>query len=732
MLKTFFSLLFIVSVFFPHALLAQNAPSSNKKRPKIGLALSGGASKGMAHLGVLEVLEKNGIPIDYISGTSMGAIIGGLYATGYPIDTLIKIARTIPWNEMYFDEVSRNQKFVDQRFNDEKFVLSLPIVDNSIGVPDGLINGQRFYNELHYYTSPVHQITNFDKLPIPFRAVATDLSTGKAFVFKEGSLALAIRASMSVPSVLKTVNYDGKRLIDGGIARNLPAQDALDMGADYVIGVDVGAPPPMAKELKNLFDILDQTISLQTHKNLKEQYDLSDLIIKPEVGEYGATDFDSLEVYIDRGRKAAESLLPEIIELVGKENLRTKPRKPLAIPIEKNSFLIHRISVDGISSDLSESVVKLLTCKTGKQTTLHIIKNDIDRLVGLGMFENVSYKLIPSIDSSFDLRIQLTEKRSEEFNLGVRYDHFYKASIMLNMLLRDRFIRSSELNATLRVGEEYFAELYYRKLNMVPPRFSMSFRTTYSHLTIPIFENYSRVAELGFNRANVSIELNTTRLFNLTTLLRLKTEYIYSLEKFGVNPTSNESFLNTVLYRVTYDNLPTLYYPNRGTFVELGIEHSGKYSISNYEFTQLSGTIKQMIPVTSFITWDIGLNSGISLSDDLPVHYNFMAGGTFPSVLNAEHELDFWGYLNRQIYQNQLHKASTALHFKVYKKNYVSLMANYGLINNTFSTQLTDYTELWGYGVMLGSLTPLGPVQLSFTTGKVVTYILALNVGFRF
>lgn len=730
--KAFLSLLVLFSFVISTCVVAQNDHQTEKKRPKIGLALSGGASKGLAHLGVLDVLEKNGIPIDYISGTSMGAIIGGLYATGYPIDTLIKIARTIPWNDMYFNVVIRNHKFIDQRYNDEKFALSLPIVDNSIGIPDGLIDGQRFYNELHFYTSPVHFISEFDKLPIPFRAIATDLNTGKAYVFDAGSLALAIRASLSIPSVLKTVNVEDKRLIDGGIARNLPAQDARDMGADYVIGVDVGALPPKAKDLKNLFDILDQTISFQTQKLLQEQYDLSDVIIKPEISKFGATDFDSLDVLIELGRKAAESVLPQIIELVGKENLILNPRKALAIPNGRTKFYINTVTVGGISDNLSESVVKLLTCQAGEITDLETIKNDINRLTGLGMFEDISYKLIPADNESFDLILGLNEKRSEVFNLGVRYDNVYKAAIMMNLLLRDRFIRSSELNASIRVGEEYFVELYYRKLNMVPPRLSMSFRASISRLPIPIFKNYVRVAELGFNRMNASIELNSTRLVDISTLLRFKTEYVYSLENFGTNPASNESKLNTVLYKLVFDDLPTLYYPSYGTFIQLSAEYSGKYVLSPYEFAQFKGIIKQTIPLGAYVAWDIGTFSGISFGSNLPIHYNFFAGGTFPSMINGEHEQEFWGYMNRQIYHSQLHKLSSAIHFRVFKKNYVSLLGNYGFKNDQFSTVLNDYKVLWGYGLMFGTVTPLGPIQFAITTGKIEPINLGLNIGFRF
>ncbi len=704
------------------------------KRPKIGLALSGGASKGMSHIGVLQVLEENGIPIDYIAGTSMGAIIGGLYVSGYSVDTLEKIVRQIPWNDMYFGQIQRNQKFVDQRVNDEKYVLSLPIIENQIGLPDGLINNQRFYNELVYYTTPVHAITDFDSLPIPFRAIAADLKKGNAYVFDSGSLALAILASMSIPSILKPVKIGDQVLVDGGIIRNLPAEDARKMGADIVIAVDVSSPSLLPEEIETMFDVLDQTLNIQSQKQLQEQYELSDIIIRPEVGRFSATDFDSLDQYIRLGREATEYVLDEIIEVVGKEHLFSKPLVKNPIPNPQKSFLLNDIFVIGVPTAQLLFVKQLLNCKPNELTTLETIHVDRDRLLGLGLFENISYRLIPTHqkDNTYDLYFTMETVKTERFNLGIRYDNHYKASILLNAFLRDRLGTTSELSGTLRIGDEYFAELYYRKLRLIPPRLSLNFRISFSRLPLEVYSNYLRTAELGLNRLNAALELTSTQYIHVSNLLRFKTEYFYTIENFGLNPASNEDYINSVYYSITFDNKPTNYYSHSGTLARLSIENANQYLASPIRYTQIRAKFDHTIPLTSFFTWELSGFSGTTFGKDLPYYLSYFAGGGFPSLLLGEQEQAFWGFKNRQISAPQFHTLGTQFNWEIFTKRFISLVANYGITNTDFSFVLDDNTRIWGYGIVVGALTPLGPVQVGLSTGSFENIVAGLNFGFRF
>ena len=228
-----FILTFIVSVF-----------SYAQSQPKIGLVLSGGGAKGAAHIGVLKVIEKNNIPINYIAGTSIGAYVGGLYALGYRVAEIEKIMLNLPWDDSYSDFIPRvllsvNNKELNDQYN---IALRLGFSDGKFKSPSGLLLGQSAGSLLKYSTDVVAKFDSFDHLAIPYRAVASDLVSAKAVVLDKGSITQAMRASAAVPGVVEPVTIDGKLLVDGGITNNMPVDVVKAMGADIVIAVDIGSP----------------------------------------------------------------------------------------------------------------------------------------------------------------------------------------------------------------------------------------------------------------------------------------------------------------------------------------------------------------------------------------------------------------------------------------------------------------------------------------------------------
>jgi len=449
-------LMFILA--FSSATSAQD--QAVKPRKKIGLALSGGAAKGFAHIGVLQVFKENNIPIDFISGTSMGAFIGGLYSIGYSVDSLEAIVRKIQWNNMYFESIDRTSKYVDQRYKDERFIIELPITKNSIRIPVGVISGQRFLIDLLKYTQPVHNITNFDQFPIPFRAVATNLSNGRAYVFKNGNLAEAIRASMSLPTILVPIEIGDIRLIDGGIARNLPAQDVKAMGADFVIGVDVGDVLPLGRDVNDLFSVLDQSISFLIARNVAEQYQKCDAIIRPKIYGFNPTDFDSLDALIQLGRNAALEIIPELLTEIQNDTTYNE-LNPIVIPKENDHFTISNIMISGIPDNFIRHVLSTLYIERGAIITLADIELDVSRLLGIGLFKDVRYYLLPdNLNKGFNLVFEMKMETKETFNFSFRFDDTDNAAFIFNVNLRNRFIRSSEINGMLRIGETFEADIY--------------------------------------------------------------------------------------------------------------------------------------------------------------------------------------------------------------------------------------------------------------------------------
>ena len=253
--------------------------SQQQPSPTLGLTLSGGGAKGLAHIGVLKVLEENGIAPDYVTGTSMGSIVGGLYSIGYTPAELEDLAATINWNNYFNDGYSRNYLPINERSKADRYQLSFALEDGKVVIPRGFIGGKKILTLLTGLTACVHNQESFDLYTYPFRCVATDLETGEAYVFKEGPLRKGIRASMSIPSAFDPLNYDDRLLVDGLLARNLPVEDAKEMGADIVIAVDVGDPLYPREELTSVLRVLEQTGSYVMVESTEQQRKLADQII---------------------------------------------------------------------------------------------------------------------------------------------------------------------------------------------------------------------------------------------------------------------------------------------------------------------------------------------------------------------------------------------------------------------------------------------------------------------
>ncbi len=293
------------------------------ERPKIGLALGGGGARGAAHIGVLRTLEEMGVPVDYIAGTSMGSIVGGLYAMGMSPDDIERTIDEIDWTDIFQDEPPRQERRFRRKQDDRTFLIKAkPGVieeERKVELVPALIQGQKLELALRKYTLPATEIRDFDNLRMPFRAVTTDVVSGDAVILGEGDLATSMRASMAVPAVFAPVEIDDRLLVDGGLSMNLPVSVVRAMGADIVIAVDVGGPRRERGEITNVLAMLDQIASLVTFKNTEVEIATlgpRDLLITPPLErEVLASDFDKMPTAIAIGLRAADAKRPELARL---------------------------------------------------------------------------------------------------------------------------------------------------------------------------------------------------------------------------------------------------------------------------------------------------------------------------------------------------------------------------------------------------------------------------------
>jgi NTE family protein len=424
-------------------------------RPRICLVLSGGGARGMAHIGVLKVLEELRIPIDCIAGTSMGAVVGGLYASGMSAHDIDLTMRSVDWQEAFRDTPPRRDLAFRRKQDDRNFLVRLPLglKHGKILLPKGFIQGQKLQETLRQLTLPFSNSTDFDRLPTPFRAVATDLETGGTVLLDKGDLAIAMRASISAPGVFAPVDYQGRLLVDGGLAENLPIDVARSMNADILIVSDVSFPLQDRSQLDSAITISNQMLAILVRKDSDRQKSTlgpQDVLIEPSVGTATQTDFSAAVGIIPQGEAAARDAMPKLRTLsvdestYGRYLARRAAREPALPPIQF-------VRVDHDSKRYEKTIMAEMQPLVGKPLNLDEVGARITELYGLGNFETLDYSLVDQAPpkgsgeaaSSDDSDETGLEVRARRKSWGPNYVRF-------GLNLQDDFQGNTRYNAAAR------------------------------------------------------------------------------------------------------------------------------------------------------------------------------------------------------------------------------------------------------------------------------------------
>lgn len=458
-------LLVLLLLLTPLLAIAQDA------QPRVGLVLSGGAARGLAHIGVIKALEEQGVRIDAIAGTSMGAVIGGLYASGYSVDELEQVALTMDWREVLSDDPPRTDVPFRRKQDDRDFLIKQRLSfrdDGSLGLPLGVIQGQNLALLLERLLVRSSDVRDFDRLPIPFRAVATDIANDEKVVFRSGHLPQVIRASMSIPAVFAPVELDGRLLVDGGMVDNIPVDVARDMGVDRVIVVDIGTPLKPRKELLTVVDVLNQSTTMMTRRNSEQQLATlrdSDVLVQPNMTGFEVTDFGRSEELIEAGYQAAKALQPRLAQLVRRGG--GNPALTLARSAQQRAPVIHAIEVDNDSKVGDEVIRNYIRQPIGEPLDMARLQRDMGTLYGLDYFERVQYRVV-SRDERNTLVIDAREKRTgtDYLRLGLNLSDDFNGDSVFNLGASFRKNGINRLGAEwltrVQLGDrqELFSEFY--------------------------------------------------------------------------------------------------------------------------------------------------------------------------------------------------------------------------------------------------------------------------------
>ncbi|MEZ9197560.1 patatin-like phospholipase family protein [Shewanella sp. 10N.286.54.B9] len=501
--------------------------ASATERPKIGLVLSGGGAKGAAHIGVLKVLEEKNIPIDYITGTSIGSYVGGMYALGYSAAEIEAIMMNTNWDQGYSDTIPREAlSFRDKETRDKYNIpINIGYSDEEVKMPAGLLRGQSMSLLLRSSTNLVHQLGHFDELSIPFRAVATNLATGEPVVLSSGSIVAAMQASASVPGALQPAVIDGRLLVDGGIANNMPIDVVKDMGADIVIAVDIGSPLVGKEQLDSTLAVLNQLSTILTNASSEKQKSLltdSDILIRPNIGELSTTDFSIMPIALPLGEIAARENSSRLDKLSIDEAdfqiyLAAKRQKSEQWLKEIDRPLIKVIYANG--SKVSEKLLAdNLDLSVGDHVTTASLEAGIARIYALDKFERVDAEFTDTEDGRV-LTVTTTAKSwgPNYFDLGFSWEDDFSLDSVVSLdvayTMTNLTENGGEWRNEISLGfDKLLASEFYQPLSKDQDYFSRT-RVEYELKDWSFFEDNSRVFELRQTsyRAEAGIGINYTQ-----------------------------------------------------------------------------------------------------------------------------------------------------------------------------------------------------------------------------
>ena len=672
------------------------------KNPKIGLSLAGGGAKGFAHVGVLKVLDSLGIKVDYVSGTSMGAIVGGLYASGYTGKDIEKIVMETDFYNLLSNANNRAETSFFNKSVD-KYLLKVPIKNGKVTLPSSISSGQKNIYLLKELFKNVSNIQDFSKLPIPFLCVATNLESGKMKVFEKGDISESIMASSAFPSLMDPVKIGDSIYVDGAMTVNYPSELLKKKGIDIVIGVDLNQGLNTRDKINSIVDILNQVIDFGIVKETKNQLKYTDVNIKPNLDGLGVTSFDEKGKILKSGYTEALKYV-EIFEQLPKKNYDYL-RIPIN-PIYSNIYKIDDAEVENNNIYNKDYIIGKMNLKLPSSQTYGSINKMLDKLYASNNFKIINYDIIQK-DNKNVLKLTVNEDSNRFFlKFGLHYDEVFKSGLLANVTIKRLFFNNSSISIDGVFGDK--------------PRYYFNY-----------FIDNGYIPGIGIYASGMSFDLKNQDKFAYQSWNWYRTEaFIQSIwkDKFAIgggisydifNGTDlitgfkkSERFLNPYVF-LKGDTQDSKMFPKRGYYTNIETKAYNFFEKTSEEKSfQIKADIRGNFPITKFLTYRLRSFYGISINNSSDF-YKYYLGGIFDQ--NVVNFVRFNGFEFGEASNNNILTVGNDFQFNFMKNYYVIANLSIGNLFDNFDDSKFLRINYSSLGLTVGYDSPFGQIKINYS-----------------
>lgn len=727
------------------AATAQDAVDTTKvvrHRPKVGVVLCGGGAKGFSQIRILKKIDEAGVPIDYIGGTSIGSIIGALYAVGYDPDVMEQIVREQDWNQIIYDKFSRSFAPVENKIQDRQYLATFPVSDGKIKVKSSLVDGVCVNLLLSRLMLPASNVRNFDELHVPYFCIATDVEHACQIEMTQGNLARSVRASMSIPFLFKPVVIDGKVLVDGGMVNNFPVRNMQAHGADIIIAIDVEDDVIPAQQLDNSVELLESMMKLASQKESIYAHKHSDIYIKPDLHGRNMMSFNDFDSILQFGEDAAEMFYPKLKRLADSlyEIEPYEIHRPHVQPVE--SIKVTNVVVEGISEDHDAAVVREFSSSFPVLMSVDYIHEVILKLSASGYYEDLWYEVRETYDGAVII-LHGKERADKSVAFCIHYDNNYGIGALVNFTMKNLWNSMNRTTVSLdfNIAENPYVKVHINKRQGGYLRYGLDI----SALSLNIKHYYDAKINSSYSIQSNNLNVYAQLIPTLTQQLRIGAVIDYVRMKDNIIIRGDEkkySFYSYLYFNYFYGNEDVPNFSKRGWRINLlgkclffeGIENNGTISrVGNQIVYSIQENIEKAFMMGKKNSLKLGLQGGAKIGDaKVPLFYQYLVGGQ--SRMNYFYNIiSFTGLNFVDKIVDYVAMGKVAWQWNFYKFLYSTVSFDFGYMNSSYDLWFDHNSFVAGAGVSFGADTVIGPIVVSLMGSNINSSAVGfINVGFWF